>query len=168
MRCSAWVVLPQLRRPPTHRCETCTLQRLVEATRSLKIGPAEDPGNRLGAVIDQAAYDRIRNYIEIGRRDAGAKQPTRLRRRTGNDLYRPSAPPIEDGDGASLEEPIHILPRRADRHVRATITGEIVGETKGRAKFCKGLARLGEQGALETAIAPIENVGGPTQSFQVR
>jgi RHH-type proline utilization regulon transcriptional repressor/proline dehydrogenase/delta 1-pyrroline-5-carboxylate dehydrogenase len=46
------------------------LQRLVEATRSLKLGPADDPGNRLGPVIDQSAYDRIRSYIEVGRREA--------------------------------------------------------------------------------------------------
>jgi RHH-type proline utilization regulon transcriptional repressor/proline dehydrogenase/delta 1-pyrroline-5-carboxylate dehydrogenase len=45
------------------------LARLVEATRSLQIGPAEDPGARVGPVIDQKAYDGIRSYIEIGRRE---------------------------------------------------------------------------------------------------
>ncbi len=43
--------------------------RLVEATRSLTIGPAEDPGNRLGPVIDQDAYERIWRYIELGRKE---------------------------------------------------------------------------------------------------
>jgi RHH-type proline utilization regulon transcriptional repressor/proline dehydrogenase/delta 1-pyrroline-5-carboxylate dehydrogenase len=44
------------------------LDRLVEATRSLKIGPAEDPATSVSAVIDQDAYDRIRRYIELGRK----------------------------------------------------------------------------------------------------
>src|SRR5207244_12375042 len=42
------------------------LPRLIEATRSLKVGPAEDPSARVGPVIDAEAYDRIRSYIEIG------------------------------------------------------------------------------------------------------
>jgi RHH-type proline utilization regulon transcriptional repressor/proline dehydrogenase/delta 1-pyrroline-5-carboxylate dehydrogenase len=57
--CSRCIVLEPV-------CDTF-LHRLIEATRSLEIGPAEDPGNRLGPVIDQKAYDRIRNYIEVGR-----------------------------------------------------------------------------------------------------
>src|SRR5262245_13902691 len=35
------------------------LQRLIEATRSLKIAPAEDPGCGIGPVIDADARDRI-------------------------------------------------------------------------------------------------------------
>src|SRR5439155_21532160 len=35
------------------------LERLTEATRSIKIGPAEDPGCRLGPVIDGEAQHRI-------------------------------------------------------------------------------------------------------------
>ncbi len=46
------------------------LERLVEATRSLTVGPAEDPSASVSAVIDDAAYRRIREYIEIGRRTA--------------------------------------------------------------------------------------------------
>jgi RHH-type proline utilization regulon transcriptional repressor/proline dehydrogenase/delta 1-pyrroline-5-carboxylate dehydrogenase len=45
------------------------LPRLIEATRSLKVGPAEDPSARVGPVIDAEAFDRIRSYIEIGRRE---------------------------------------------------------------------------------------------------
>ncbi len=41
--------------------------RLVEATRSLKVGPAEDPSARVGPVIDAEAYERIRRYIDVGR-----------------------------------------------------------------------------------------------------
>ena len=42
-------------------------QRLVEATRSLKIGPAEDPATSVGPVIDEEAFARIQRYIEIGK-----------------------------------------------------------------------------------------------------
>jgi RHH-type proline utilization regulon transcriptional repressor/proline dehydrogenase/delta 1-pyrroline-5-carboxylate dehydrogenase len=40
------------------------LSRLVEATKSLKFGPAEDPGTKVGPVIDEEAHDRIREAIE--------------------------------------------------------------------------------------------------------
>ncbi len=43
------------------------LERLVEATRSLKIGPAEDPAASMSAVIDAESFERIHKYIEIGR-----------------------------------------------------------------------------------------------------
>jgi RHH-type proline utilization regulon transcriptional repressor/proline dehydrogenase/delta 1-pyrroline-5-carboxylate dehydrogenase len=43
------------------------VSRLVEATRSLKVGPAEDPSARVGPVIDAEAFDRVRAYIEVGR-----------------------------------------------------------------------------------------------------
>ncbi len=43
------------------------LERLVEATRSLKVGPAEDPATSVSAVIDAEAVARVRQYIEIGR-----------------------------------------------------------------------------------------------------
>ncbi len=46
------------------------LPRLIEATRSLKIGPAEDPSARVGPVIDAEAFERIGRYIEIGRQEA--------------------------------------------------------------------------------------------------
>jgi len=43
------------------------VERLVEATRSLKIGPAEDPATSVAAVIDAAARARIERYIKLGR-----------------------------------------------------------------------------------------------------
>jgi RHH-type transcriptional regulator, proline utilization regulon repressor / proline dehydrogenase / delta 1-pyrroline-5-carboxylate dehydrogenase len=48
------------------------LQRLIEATKSLKIAPAEDPGCKIGPVIDAEARTRILRYIEKG------KEETRL------------------------------------------------------------------------------------------
>lgn len=46
------------------------LARLIEATRSLNLGEAENPGTRVGPVIDSAAQQRIREYIEQGRTEA--------------------------------------------------------------------------------------------------
>jgi RHH-type proline utilization regulon transcriptional repressor/proline dehydrogenase/delta 1-pyrroline-5-carboxylate dehydrogenase len=43
------------------------LARLVEATRSLTIGPAEDPGAFVGPVIDEEAHQRILRTIEDGK-----------------------------------------------------------------------------------------------------
>jgi len=46
------------------------VERLVEASRSLKVGPAEDPATSLSAVIDSDAYERIQKYIAGGRKTA--------------------------------------------------------------------------------------------------
>jgi RHH-type proline utilization regulon transcriptional repressor/proline dehydrogenase/delta 1-pyrroline-5-carboxylate dehydrogenase len=43
------------------------LERLIEATKSLQIGPAEDPRASIGPVIDEESFRRIQRYIEIGR-----------------------------------------------------------------------------------------------------
>jgi RHH-type proline utilization regulon transcriptional repressor/proline dehydrogenase/delta 1-pyrroline-5-carboxylate dehydrogenase len=44
--------------------------RLIEAARSLKVGPASDPATSVGPVIDQEAFDRIHKYIETGKEEA--------------------------------------------------------------------------------------------------
>lgn len=46
------------------------LERLIEATKSLKIGPAEDPSCKVGPVIDEEARQRILKYIEKGKDEA--------------------------------------------------------------------------------------------------
>jgi RHH-type proline utilization regulon transcriptional repressor/proline dehydrogenase/delta 1-pyrroline-5-carboxylate dehydrogenase len=46
------------------------LERLIEATRSLKVGPAEDAATRVGPVIDADARQRILAYIEKGKRES--------------------------------------------------------------------------------------------------
>jgi RHH-type proline utilization regulon transcriptional repressor/proline dehydrogenase/delta 1-pyrroline-5-carboxylate dehydrogenase len=45
------------------------LQRLVEAARSLRVGPADDPATSVGPVIDGESLARIERYIELGRRE---------------------------------------------------------------------------------------------------
>jgi RHH-type proline utilization regulon transcriptional repressor/proline dehydrogenase/delta 1-pyrroline-5-carboxylate dehydrogenase len=46
------------------------LPRLVEATRSLKIAPAEDPGCAVGPVIDDEARRRVLDYVAKGQQEA--------------------------------------------------------------------------------------------------
>ncbi|MFW6314003.1 MAG: L-glutamate gamma-semialdehyde dehydrogenase, partial [Desulfohalobiaceae bacterium] len=41
------------------------VSRLVEAAKSLKIGPAEDPANYMGPVVDKAAQEKINTYVEL-------------------------------------------------------------------------------------------------------
>lgn len=48
------------------------LRRLVEATKSLKLGPAEDPATSVGPVIDEEAFGRIQRYIEMGKGEGRA------------------------------------------------------------------------------------------------
>jgi RHH-type proline utilization regulon transcriptional repressor/proline dehydrogenase/delta 1-pyrroline-5-carboxylate dehydrogenase len=46
------------------------LQRLVEASRSLKVAPADDPGCAVGPVIDEDSRKRILDFIEKGKKEA--------------------------------------------------------------------------------------------------
>ena len=46
------------------------VERLVEATRSLNVGSADDPSTTVGPVIDATARDRILEYIEKGSAEA--------------------------------------------------------------------------------------------------
>lgn len=45
------------------------ITRLVEAAKSVKIGPAEDPANYMGPVVDKSAQEKIKEYIELGRKE---------------------------------------------------------------------------------------------------
>ncbi len=45
------------------------LRRLSEAVLSLRIGPPEDPGTRMGPMIDERAREKVREYVEIGKQE---------------------------------------------------------------------------------------------------
>ncbi|HVW38210.1 MAG TPA: L-glutamate gamma-semialdehyde dehydrogenase, partial [Pirellulales bacterium] len=64
-KCSAcsWVIV-------LDKVHDVFLQRLVEATRSLQIGPAEDSSTSVGPVIDAEAFERVQSYIRLGRQEA--------------------------------------------------------------------------------------------------
>jgi RHH-type proline utilization regulon transcriptional repressor/proline dehydrogenase/delta 1-pyrroline-5-carboxylate dehydrogenase len=46
------------------------MERLLSAAASLRVGDPEEPGIMVGPVIDEAAYRRILDYIEIGKSEA--------------------------------------------------------------------------------------------------
>ncbi len=46
------------------------LQRLTDAVMSLRIGPAQEPGHRMGPVIDERARAKVREYIQLGKGEA--------------------------------------------------------------------------------------------------
>ena len=46
------------------------MERLIPAAASLRVGNPEEPGIMVGPVIDEAAYRRILDYIEIGKSEA--------------------------------------------------------------------------------------------------
>src|SRR5207245_10639997 len=46
------------------------MKRLIPAAASLRVGNPEEPGIMVGPVIDEAAYRRILDYIEIGKKEA--------------------------------------------------------------------------------------------------
>ncbi|WP_437206650.1 L-glutamate gamma-semialdehyde dehydrogenase [Planctomicrobium sp. SH664] len=54
------------------------LERLKAACESLIVGPAEAPGSDLGPVIDQDAFQRIQDYIAIGKDESLAVVETDL------------------------------------------------------------------------------------------
>lgn len=45
------------------------LDKIVERTRKLKVGPADDPANDMGPVINERSRKSILNYIEIGKEE---------------------------------------------------------------------------------------------------
>jgi RHH-type proline utilization regulon transcriptional repressor/proline dehydrogenase/delta 1-pyrroline-5-carboxylate dehydrogenase len=59
--CSRVIVLASIYEPFVHR--------LVAAAKSIRIGPAEDPANLMGPVIDRAAQEKILHYIATGSRE---------------------------------------------------------------------------------------------------
>ncbi len=46
------------------------LKRLSEAVASLTMGHPSEPGNIIGPIIDEGALKKIKNYIEIGKKEA--------------------------------------------------------------------------------------------------
>ena len=62
------------------------VHRLVEAARSVKIGPAEDPANFMGPVVDGAACKKIMEYIEIGKEEGNLLLQTDV---PGGGFYAP-------------------------------------------------------------------------------
>ena len=45
------------------------IARLLDAARSWQVGPAEDPGYQMGAVIDSSAQKTIKEYVELAKQE---------------------------------------------------------------------------------------------------
>jgi 1-pyrroline-5-carboxylate dehydrogenase len=54
------------------------VQKLVERTKKITVGPSDDPRNYMGPVINQSAMKTILDYIEVGKKEgkllAGGKR----------------------------------------------------------------------------------------------
>src|SRR2546428_13896230 len=45
------------------------VQKLVERTKKITVGPSDDPNNYMGPVISQSAMKTILDYIEVGKKE---------------------------------------------------------------------------------------------------
>ncbi len=63
------------------------LHRLVEATKSLTVAPADSPGASLGPVIDAESRDRIARFVESGKKEARLAHQTDLGELAGEGFY---------------------------------------------------------------------------------
>ena len=45
------------------------LQKLVDRTKKITVGPSDDPNNYMGPVINQSAMKSILDYIEVGKKE---------------------------------------------------------------------------------------------------
>ena len=68
------------------------LERLIDRTAQIAVGDPQDPKHSMGPVINQAAFDSIREYIEIGKQEGR--------------LVAGGGPPGNAGDGYFLEPTI--------------------------------------------------------------
>jgi len=59
-------------------------RRLKQAMESTSIGPPENPANFMGPVVDEAALKRIRDCVELGKRDG---TPILIRKVSGDGYY---------------------------------------------------------------------------------
>ncbi|HCR13264.1 MAG TPA: L-glutamate gamma-semialdehyde dehydrogenase, partial [Desulfovibrio sp.] len=62
------------------------IARLTEACQSLKIGPAEEPENAMGPVVDPSQQAKVEEYLEIARQEG---QVLVERQATGQGCYAP-------------------------------------------------------------------------------
>ncbi len=69
------------------------VERLVESTRTLVVGKPVAPGTDIGPVIDQEAANKIRSYVELGKKEAtlalGSEVPANLEAEVGMPYVTP-------------------------------------------------------------------------------
>ena len=62
------------------------LDKLVERTKKIKVGPSDDPNNYMGPVINESAMKTILDYIEVGKKEGSVAD--RRQTRGGRWLFR--------------------------------------------------------------------------------
>ena len=92
------------------------LPKLVEKIRAIKVGPAMDPGNYMGPVINENARKSILQYIEIGRKE-------------GN-LLAGGGPSV--GDGYFVQPTVIADVKPSARIAREEIFGPVLAVMKAR------------------------------------
>jgi 1-pyrroline-5-carboxylate dehydrogenase len=45
------------------------VNRVIDRMKKIKVGPPDNPTNHLGAVIDEAAFKKIQDYIKVGKKE---------------------------------------------------------------------------------------------------
>ena len=73
------------------------LERIVQRTQALRVGPAEAYESQMAAVIDQAAYEKILNFIEIGKGEGRLLTGGRPGDPRATTSSRPSSPMCRPG-----------------------------------------------------------------------
>ncbi|MHC4314496.1 MAG: L-glutamate gamma-semialdehyde dehydrogenase [Planctomycetota bacterium] len=129
------------------------VERLIETARSVRIGPAENPANFMGPVIDRAAQKSILQYIELATRE-------------GTVLYRSDVPdegcyvPITIVNGITPENrlaqeeifgPVLAVMRVKDfgqalqwaNHTRFALTGAVFSRSPEHLQRCRNEFRVG-------------------------
>ncbi len=66
------------------------VERLVEAARSVRMGPPEEPGTGLGPLIDQRAVQKVRDYLAIAKQEGTPVLLPDLARRPGPNFLGPA------------------------------------------------------------------------------
>jgi RHH-type proline utilization regulon transcriptional repressor/proline dehydrogenase/delta 1-pyrroline-5-carboxylate dehydrogenase len=66
------------------------VERLVEAARSVRMGPPEEPGTGLGPLIDQRAVQKVQDYLAIAKQEGTPVLLPDLARRPGPNFVGPA------------------------------------------------------------------------------
>jgi RHH-type proline utilization regulon transcriptional repressor/proline dehydrogenase/delta 1-pyrroline-5-carboxylate dehydrogenase len=81
------------------------LLRLVEAARSLKIGPADDPSCQMGPLIDDEAHRNVLHCIDLGKQSARVMLETDVSHLTGGFFVGPTIfADVAPGDALAQKE----------------------------------------------------------------
>ena len=68
------------------------VQKLVDRTKKIAVGPSEDPNNYMGPVVSKSAMNTILNYIEVGKKEGNSSTAAAARPATAISFSRPSSP----------------------------------------------------------------------------